>query len=337
MKKSSLLFLLAGLFAIHPLFAQEDKPSQKMESSQIIIQQKGNGSESLSIQIDGDNVTVNGKPLSEYDDKNVTVKKKKMIISDGEKIIYDSDEDAKTGKNENPAQKKAFLGVTSETAEKGARIMAVTKESAADKAGLLRGDVITKINDTRIDGPESLTDAISKCKPGEQVKIKYSRDGKDKTLKTVLGEKTESSTGPKNNVRSFSFSMPDEGSRSFSFPDIEGMDINGFFKMPDISDLDIDIRKTGKSKLGLKIRDTEKGNGVKILEVEENSASARAGLIKDDVITDINGRKINNTDDAREQLKESEAGDSYKMKLIRDGKEIAVEVSIPKKLRTIDL
>lgn len=215
--------------------------------------------------------------------------------------------------------------------------MAVTKESAAEKAGIQRGDVITKINDTKINGPESLTEAISKCEPGEQVKIRYNRDGKDKTVKTELGERRDLAQAPNSNVRSFSFSMPGGEMRSFQFPGMEGTDFDDLFRMPDLSDLNMDISGMKKPKLGLKIQDTEKGNGVKVLEVEENSTSARAGLQKEDVIISINDQPVKNTDEAREQLKETNAGDSYKMKILRNGKELLLDVSIPKKLKTIDL
>lgn len=337
MKTKLSMIILAGLFPGMALQAQDDKSAQKMESQQIIIQQNGNEKESISIQIDGDDVMINGKPMNEYEDKNVTIKKRKMIISDGNKVIYDSDNNTGPSTNDEPVRKKAFLGVTSETDEKGARVMSVSKESAAEKAGLIRGDIITKINDTRIDGPEALTEAISQCKPGDQIKIKYIRDGKAKSLKTELGERTDMARSGSPDVRSFSFSMPNGEFRSFTMPEINDSDLDGIFKMPDLSDLNIDITGVKKPKMGLKLQDTEKGNGVKVLEVEENSTSAKAGLKKDDMIVEINDRAVKNTDDARQQLKESNEGDSYKMKIIRDGKEMLLEVSIPRKLKTIDL
>lgn len=337
MTKTFSTLLLALTMAGFNVHAQDEEPGKKMESQQIIIQQKGNGNESLSIRIDGDDVTVNGKPLSEHDDKNVIIKKKKMIISDGDKIIYDSDREGVDDKKDEPAQKRAFLGVTTETAEKGARIMAVTKESAADKAGLQRGDVITKLNDRKIESPESLTQAVGQCQPGEQVKIKYIREGKEKTVKTELGERPEEKKSGSGNVRSFSFSMPDGQFKSFSFPGEEGADLEKFFRMPDISDLNMDFSAGRKPKLGLKLQDTEKGSGVKVLEVEENSPSSKAGLRKDDIIIEINENPVKNTDDAREELKESSAGDSYKIKILREGTEMTMDVYIPKRLKTIDL
>jgi S1-C subfamily serine protease len=49
------------------------------------------------------------------------------------------------------ASNKAFLGVTSEMVEQGAKITGITKASAAEKAGLQIGDIITKIGAEKID------------------------------------------------------------------------------------------------------------------------------------------------------------------------------------------
>ncbi|MDQ2863883.1 MAG: PDZ domain-containing protein [Bacteroidota bacterium] len=55
-----------------------------------------------------------------------------------------------------------------------------------------------------------------------------------------------------------------------------------------------------RPKLGLKIEDTEKGERVKVLSVEEGSAADKAGIKKDDIIIERNGEKINDVNDASE-------------------------------------
>ncbi len=92
-----------------------------------------------------------------------------------------------------------------------------------------------------------------------------------------------------------------------------------------------------RQKLGLKIQDVEEGKGVKILEVADSSAAAKAGLKKDDIITEINNKKVDNTDDAREQLMEIAEKSSYPIKVKRNGAEIIAEIKIPKKLKTVNL
>jgi len=71
--------------------------------------------------------------------------------------------------------------------------------------------------------------------------------------------------------------------------------------------------------------------------VEENSASAAAGMQKDDIVTEIGGSKVNNTDDVREQLMENADKKTYTIKALRNGKEMSFEIKIPKKLKTVNL
>jgi serine protease Do len=92
-----------------------------------------------------------------------------------------------------------------------------------------------------------------------------------------------------------------------------------------------------QKKLGLKIQDTEEGGNVKVIEVVDSSAAQKAGLKKDDIITEINGQKINNTDEAREQLQEAGVKSSYIIKAKRNGIVMSFDVKIPKKLKTANL
>ena len=92
-----------------------------------------------------------------------------------------------------------------------------------------------------------------------------------------------------------------------------------------------------QKKLGLKIQDTEESSGVKILEVADSSAAANAGLKKDDIITEIGGKKVSNTDEAREQLMENAEKFNYNIKARRNGNEMSFDIKIPKKLKTANL
>ena len=92
-----------------------------------------------------------------------------------------------------------------------------------------------------------------------------------------------------------------------------------------------------QQKLGLKIQDTEDGNGIKVLSTDKDSPAEKAGLQKDDIVTEIAGKAINNTDDAREQLHEVHDKSSYTIKAKRNGTEMSFDIKIPKKLKTADL
>ena len=67
----------------------------------------------------------------------------------------------------------------------------VTSGSAADDAGLSKGDVITSIDDATIATPDALATAIAQHQPGDEVKVTYERDGKSATVTVKLGTRDE--------------------------------------------------------------------------------------------------------------------------------------------------
>ena len=89
----------------------------------------------------------------------------------------------------------ALLGVTTQQAQdgKGVEVAQVDPGSAADKAGLQEGDVITKVDDTVIDGPDTLGGVIAGHNPGDKVSVTFTRDGASQTVDATLGTKSASS------------------------------------------------------------------------------------------------------------------------------------------------
>ncbi|MCP9752862.1 PDZ domain-containing protein [Ferruginibacter sp. HRS2-29] len=314
---------------------------EKKETQEIIIRKKGDKDVTLNLQITGDKVTVNGKPLIEFSDDAITINKKKIVIRDNFDINFDGvnlddfihDNDI-TVSGFGSKRSGAFLGVYTDKTDDGAKISNITKESAAEAAGLKKDDIITKINDTKVTGPEDLSEAISNFKPKDEIKVTYKRGSdKEKTVKATLKEREISET------RSFSFTSPDGGARSFSFPRTPTPPRTPGAAWGDDGRSFNDLIVVGKSrqKLGIKIQDTEESNGVKILDVDDDSPASKAGIKKDDVLTELNGKKITNTDEARQLLQENAENNSYPVKVKRNGTEMTLNVKIPKKLKTTTL
>jgi putative serine protease PepD len=88
--------------------------------------------------------------------------------------------------------KHAFLGVFvgTSTSRGGAQISRVQSGSPAAKAGLKSGDVITTVDGNAITTADDLTAAVSARQPGDHVTITYVRDGKTKTAKVTLGNRS---------------------------------------------------------------------------------------------------------------------------------------------------
>jgi len=102
-------------------------------------------------------------------------------------------------------EERGVLGITGQdvTAEvseaygmpKGVYIVSVEEGAAAERAGLKKGDIITKFDGTSVTGIQGLKEELTYYKAGEEIEITYSsvQDGQyqEKTVVVTLGEKEE--------------------------------------------------------------------------------------------------------------------------------------------------
>lgn len=84
---------------------------------------------------------------------------------------------------------KAFLGITIENGIKGVRILGFAEHSAAKNAGLQEGDEIFKVRKEKVKTMEELISALKTYKPGDEIKIRYYRNGKKGKVKAILNER----------------------------------------------------------------------------------------------------------------------------------------------------
>ena len=68
---------------------------------------------------------------------------------------------------------------------------AVTKNSAADKAGIKVGDIILELNSEKITQDNSLAIIITKYNPEDKITLKVLRDDKEINIDVILGERSE--------------------------------------------------------------------------------------------------------------------------------------------------
>jgi len=72
-------------------------------------------------------------------------------------------------------------------AQQGNPDPSVLPGSPAAKAGILDGDIITAINDQRIDATHTLDDTLTQYSPGDELTITVLRKGETKELTLKLG------------------------------------------------------------------------------------------------------------------------------------------------------
>ncbi len=86
----------------------------------------------------------------------------------------------------------AYLGTVPDMASdvaRGVRLSGVRSGSPAEKAGLKRDDVITKIGDHDVPDLQAMTDALRAYQAGDTVPIEIIRDGKPLTITATFGSR----------------------------------------------------------------------------------------------------------------------------------------------------
>jgi membrane-associated protease RseP (regulator of RpoE activity) len=197
--------------------------------------------------------------------------------------------------------------------KKGALISGVVEDSPAEEAGLEEEDVVIEVEGTTVKGSSHLTKVIRKHMPGDEITLKIIRDGKEKSVAVILGDRLESE-----------FTVLDPLSLSLKMPKA------GVFSLGYCSG----------SRIGVKVQDlseqlgayfgVEDGEGALISDVEEDAPAEKAGLKAGDVIVKVDGDDIEDTGDLVEAISEKEEGDKVKIEAIRDRKQMSFEVEVEK-------
>jgi serine protease Do len=352
------LALLALLVTGIARAQQKDKQRQEEE---LIIKKKGEKEEKTTIIIDGDRITINGKPITEYDGDNIIIRKKSLenaMAQIGPRIRmtmpgqgfdhefnmnnfnFQFDEEWREDferEMKKASSPRALLGVSTEKADKGLKVLEVSEGSAAEKAGLKPGDVLTKFAGQAVTEPQQLAELVRARKPEEEVEIAYIKAGekKERKQKVKLG-KTERFTfvpseGPRAPRPPRPPMPPHEGDMIF----VPGAPMPPM--APGMQDRQFFLYDNDRPQLGIRIQDLEDETGVKVIDVNDGSLAATAGIREDDVIVNIDGKRVKNTDEAREALQGAREKNTYPIVLNRGGSALTVEVKVPKKLKKADL
>jgi len=87
------------------------------------------------------------------------------------------------------ATPRAYLGVSSQAVDgtPGATVVDVGPGTPAAGAGIQVGDVIVALDNTQINDPDALSEAIGAKKPGDRATVTYTRAGQRRTAQVNLG------------------------------------------------------------------------------------------------------------------------------------------------------
>ncbi|MCI0498652.1 MAG: DegQ family serine endoprotease [Planctomycetales bacterium] len=154
---------------------------------------------------------------------------------------------------------------------KGALVTDVSEDSAAEKAGLLKDDVIIQIGNKKINDLQDVRNIIGFTAPNTTVEITILRNGKEKKVTVTVGSQEESELA----------STSDVGRKL-------GLTV-----------LTIDKEVAGEYNIAA-------GKGVVVSEVEADSAAHYAGLQQGMVILEVNRTAVNTVGEFNAAITESE-------------------------------
>lgn len=178
---------------------------------------------------------------------------------------------------------RGWLGVTVQTVTKeladhfnleegkGALVAGVEKGSPADKYGILSGDVIVKFDGVELDKMSDLPGKVADTSVGKMVNITVIRDNKIKVIRTKVGQ------------------LKDEDSEIYEENEKENIGIV-------VREITPEFAKS----YGL-----EEKSGIIVTHVEAGSAVAESGIMKGDIIKEINRKPINSISDYNKAMNKS--------------------------------
>lgn len=334
MRKHLLPFSFVALTALAlPAVAQE-RPSGKLgEYDEIIIKRKSGENAKVTVEIKDGEVLIDGKKMEDYKSDELAVLHRSIRPRNGGMMLREA---PAIGMDELvPTPPPAVLGVMTRKEEaSGATITMVSEGSAAEKAGLKEGDVITRFNETAINEPQELFEAVAALKPGDKVTITYKRKGKENKVNAVL-EKREA-------VPTFEFNGDNDNDASpFRRMQPNGRGESPFQRTPPMGPREriegFYLGIMGEQRLGLSVQDTEDNSGAKVLRVAPGSTAAKAGFQEKDLVTEMAGKAVKNAKDVADTYKANKEKGNVPAKVKRDGKVQTLTITIPKKLNTENL
>lgn len=178
----------------------------------------------------------------------------------------------------------------------GSLITQVAPNSPAAKAGLQAGDVILKYNGTDISRTSQLLNYLNRSAPKQQIQLEVLRDDKRRNINATLTTAPDETPAKAGNQ-----AQPNKGP-------VLGVTIR-------------ELSPAEKERLEIK-------GGVVIQDVRRDGIAAQARIMPNDVVTQINGKAILNSNQFVEAVADLKKGSVARVGLIRQGQRAIVGMRI---------
>ena len=180
-------------------------------------------------------------------------------------------------------------------AESGVFVTRTVEDGPAERAGMRAEDVIVSVAGTKIDSGEKLIEVVAAITVGETVAIEVVRDGKTVQLDVTVEDRAKL--------------YAEQAELETDAPDAEEASVRFGLTVQEID-------PERRDNMGLSGE-----GGVLITKVDARSFAEDAGLQEQDIVLEVNRRKINSIRDLREVQRSLEPGSDVAFKLLRwDGR-----------------
>jgi serine protease Do len=189
----------------------------------------------------------------------------------------------------------------------GALVSSVVPDGPSAKAGLEPGDVIVQFNGKPVKDRDGLVSMVVATPPNTTVPVRIVRDKAEKTINVKVGElDLEAEQAALNGGR---------GGRDNSTPQQEAS--SGFGMS--LSNITPDVAR--------RLRLDDNTRGAVVVDVDQASPAARAGIMQGDVITRVGRASIGSVADASRELGRIPSGGTAILRILRNGTDMAVVIT----------
>ena len=198
---------------------------------------------------------------------------------------------------------------------RGVGVTQIVKDSPAEKAGLRKDDVILRIDDENVTSVRKLNRLVSEIAPDQSVRVVISRGGSEQELTATIGKRESMNT-----VQNLITQYPDLKDWHGSFPNAdEGVMLSMSNRRIGVSTMELTKQLADFFGIGA-------GKGVLVTSVSADSPAAKAGIRAGDVITAVDGEKVEASGDISRAINRKKDGDVV-LTIIRNKSQQTIQVT----------
>jgi serine protease Do len=173
----------------------------------------------------------------------------------------------------------------------GAFVQSVLAGKPGEKAGLKPGDVIVKVDDVAVHDTRDLISYVSGRAPGSKVKLSVTRDGKEQTMTAVVAARDDE---PSDDAGTREASSSEDSRRKIGIS---------------VTELTPQLKQMQRIDRSIE--------GLLVVSVKEVSPAADANVREGDVITEVNGRRVDSSEEFGKVVGGTKAGEYLRLYVYR--------------------